>query len=154
MKIDMNGRKLSKSQIYKEAGTVRSAECRYIRDYWGWFCPKSTGLRYFDLVYEMMDKDHMTRRLTPLAVRSDDGYLDIINGPADHTCCIGYACNMRLMTLHSTVACGRNFEYMFSSTLPISQRIHFEYAPEDCKVRLSLYSKEHSFVFLLFLIVL
>ena len=30
----------------------------------------------------MMDEDHINRRLTPLAVRENDGgYLDIINGP-------------------------------------------------------------------------
>ena len=141
IRFTMDGKLIKFSDIYKEAGTVRSPECQYKKNYHGWFCPFSSGLEYYDLVYEMMDLDHMTRKLTPLAVRSEDGYLDLINGPADHTCCIGYACNMRLMTLHSTVACGKTYDYMMSSTLPIEQRIHFKYAPPECKIRMVLYTK-------------
>ena len=141
MRVDMKGKKIPTSAIYTHAGVVRSPDCQYKGDYSGWFCPKSTGLEYYDLVYESMDPDHMTRILTPLAVRSEDKYLDLINSPADHTCCIGYACSMRLSTIHTTVACGKAYDYMFSSTLPISQRIHFAYAPPECKIRLSLYSK-------------
>ena len=51
-----------------------------------WFCPASARLEYHDIIYEMMDKDHINRRLTPLAVRENDGgYLDIINGRQDAT---------------------------------------------------------------------
>jgi len=46
----------------------------------GWLCPRDL-LEYYDLVIESMDNDHERRRLTPLAVRSDSKYLDLINGP-------------------------------------------------------------------------
>ena len=106
MKTTLKGGRIPLSQVYSEAGVIRAPGCTYLPTAPGWFCPSSTGIEYWDVVYEMMDEDHFKRRLSPLAVRGTGGYLDIINGPTDHTCCIGYACSMRLQTYHTTVACG------------------------------------------------
>ena len=80
-----------------------------------------------------MDKDSTRRRLTPLAVRAENSHIDIINGPGDHSSCIGYACFIRLSTFHTTVACGKSYDFYFSSTTPMSAKFHFAQAPEDCK---------------------
>jgi len=41
-----------------------------------------------------MDSDTETRRLSPVAIISDNGYLDLINGPQDHGWCGGYTCKL------------------------------------------------------------
>ena len=145
MRTTKSGGRIPYNQVYQEAGIIRDAACKYETSYGpGWFCPASAGLQYHDLIYEMMDEDHMRRRLTPLAVRGTNkgvSYVDIINGPGDHSCCIGYACQIRLMTLHTTVACGFEYDYYFSSTLPLEARFHFPHAPADCKIKLAFYTK-------------
>ena len=140
MKTDLDGSEIPIDQVRSNFGVVRDDTCSYDANAPGWFCPAATGLQYYDLVYEMMDEDHFRRRLTPLAVRSD-GYVDIINGPGDHSCCIGYACSLRMMTIHSTISCGKDFEYFFSSTLPIEAKFHLPDAPENCKIKVALYTK-------------
>ena len=145
MRTTSSGGRIPYNQVYQEAGIIRDASCKYETSYGpGWFCPLSAGLKYHDLVYEMMDEDHMNRRLTPLAVRGTNkgiAYLDLINGPGDHSCCIGYACQIRLMTMHTTVACGFDYDYYFSSTLPLEARFHFPHAPADCKIKVAFYTK-------------
>jgi len=140
MKTRLDGTEIPVQDVYSHAGVVRTNDCDYRATGPGWFCPDTAGLQYYDLIYEMMDEDHLNRRLTPLAVRSN-GYLDIINGPGDHSCCIGYACSQRLMTIHSTIACGLEYDYYFSSTLPVEAKFHLPYAPESCKIKVAFYTK-------------
>ena len=142
MKTTLKGGRIPLSKVYSEAGVIRAPGCTYLPTAPGWFCPSSTGIEYWDVVYEMMDEDHFKRRLSPLAVRGTGGYLDIINGPTDHTCCIGYACSMRLQTYHTTVACGKEFDYYFTSTIPVEGRFHFPHAPPECKIKIALYTKK------------
>ena len=142
MKTTLKGGRIPLRQVYSEAGVIRAPGCTYLPTAPGWFCPSSTGIEYWDVVYEMMDEDHFKRRLSPLAVRGTGGYLDIINGPTDHTCCIGYACSMRLQTYHTTVACGKEFDYYFTSTIPVEGRFHFPHAPPECKIKIALYTKK------------
>jgi hypothetical protein len=144
MKTKKNGNPIPMNQVFSETGIFRNENCVWKNTIPGWWCPKSTGvdeLKYFDLVYENMDADFQRRRLTPLAVRADKTHVDIINGPGDHSCCIGYACFIRLSTIHTTVACGKDYDYFFSSTNPMSARFHFTQAPADCKVKISMYTK-------------
>ncbi|CBY40006.1 unnamed protein product [Oikopleura dioica] len=135
----MDGSKIPIDDVIQERGIVRNANCDYRPDGPAWFCPLS-DFRYYDLVYDMMDNDKMSRRLTPLALVAN-GHADIINGPCDHSCCIGYACSLRLMTLHSTVACGQDYDYYFSSTTPLKAKWYFADAPADCKILVKFYSK-------------
>ena len=145
MQTRMDGSRIPFEDVYTHAGVVRDPSCEYktdMEDSNMWFCPASAGLEYHDIIYEMMDEDHINRRLTPLAVRENDGgYLDIVNGPGDHSCCIGYACSLRLMTLHTTIACGKSYDYYFSSTLPLEAKFHFPFAPESCKIKIAFYTK-------------
>ena len=57
-----------------------------------------------------MDKDTEIRRLSPIAVLSSNGYIDLINGPQDHGWCFGYTCQERLSTFHALVALNQTFE--------------------------------------------
>ena len=45
------------------------------------------------------------------------------------------------MTIHTTVACGKDYDYFFTSTLPVEAKFHLPYAGEDCKVKVALYTK-------------
>ena len=136
----LDGSKIPVEELVNDYGVVRGPNCEWRPSLPGWFCPKSDA-EYYDLIYEMLDEDKDRRRLTPLAILSDTGYIDITNGPGDHSCCIGYACQIRLMTIHTTVACGVSYDYYFSSTTPLSARIHFPDAPENCLIKIQFYSK-------------
>ena len=35
----------------------------------------------------------------------------------------------------------KEYDYYFSSTLPIEAKIHFPFAPEECKIKIALYTK-------------
>ena len=50
---------------------------------------KCSGVTYKMLVIESMDGDTELRRLSPLALATDDGSVDLINGPMDHGWCGG-----------------------------------------------------------------
>ena len=71
-----------------------------------------------------MDKDTEIRRLSPIAVLSSNGYIDLINGPQDHGWCFGYTCQERLSTFHALVALNQTFEVHMTSTPPQHIRYH------------------------------
>jgi hypothetical protein len=43
--------------------------------------------------------------------------------------------------MHSTIACGKDYDYYFSSTLPLEAKFHLPYAPESCKIKVAFYTK-------------
>ncbi len=62
-------------------------DCSLVSDWRAHFC---TDLQYRVLMIESMDFDTEHRRLSPVAIFSDDGkYLDLINGPMQHGWCFG-----------------------------------------------------------------
>jgi len=69
-----NGSYIPPSQVYKYPGIVRDEN---LCTYW----PECHGLVHKMLIVESMDNDTETRRLSPIAILSDNGYLDLINGP-------------------------------------------------------------------------
>ena len=70
---------LSPSQIYIRAGIVRDEkECTYKQEWQAYQCQSS--IVYKMLVIESMGNDTESRRLSPVAIISDNGYLDLING--------------------------------------------------------------------------
>lgn len=75
-----NGTMLDPSKIYSSPGIVRDENlCAYKSDWQAYQCQAS--LVYKMLVIESMDNDTETRRISPVAIISDNGYLDLINGP-------------------------------------------------------------------------
>ena len=61
-------------------------KCEYKENYNMYKC---SGVTYKMLVIESMDGDTELRRLSPLALATDDGSVDLINGPMDHGWCGG-----------------------------------------------------------------
>ena len=41
------------------------------------------------MVFESLDGDTEIRRISPVALSTEDGYVDLINGPMDHGWCGG-----------------------------------------------------------------
>ena len=78
---DSNGHMMNISDVYKYRGIGRDeALCKYVDDWEGWNCNSMTMKI---LVIESMDSDTEARRLSPVAIFSDDKkYIDLINGPS------------------------------------------------------------------------
>lgn len=135
MKTDYNGELIDPTNLYMDVGVTRTAGCVYNPWTPGWFCPDKE-IRYFGFLYEMMDDDHMTRRLTPVAIKSETGYLDILNNPSDKSRCFGYSCSLRQNVIYSIMACGLQYDYYLSSTNPMKVKLRFLYAPLDCVIKI------------------
>lgn len=74
-----DGSALRPSQIYSYPGIMRDESlCTYKSDWQAYECH---GIDHRMLIIESMDNDTTTRRLSPIAIISDNGYLDLINGP-------------------------------------------------------------------------
>ena len=75
-----NGSMMDMSQVYKYRGIIRDENnCAY-KDSWQAY--ECHGLDMKILIIESMDVDTETRRLSPVAIFSDDNkYVDLINGP-------------------------------------------------------------------------
>ena len=77
---DKNGHMKNIFDVYKYRGIVRDESlCEYVADWEAWHCNNMTMKI---LVIESMDSDTETRRLSPVAIFSDDyKYVDLMNGP-------------------------------------------------------------------------
>jgi hypothetical protein len=74
-----NGSLLPIRQVYKLPGIVRDETlCSYMDNWQAYAC---NGLDYKVLLIESMDADTEKRRISPVAILSDNGYLDLMNGP-------------------------------------------------------------------------
>ena len=120
----LNGDRIPVAEIAPEKGIIRDSTCTYEKDLLGWVCRANQGLRHFMMNYQFMDVDHMLRRITPLAIRSDTGYIDLVNGPADHSCCVGYACMIRLNAYWMTMGCDHYYDFHFTGTIPKKMNFH------------------------------
>ena len=85
---DDNGHMKNITDVYKYRGIVRDENlCEYRADWQSWHCNFMTMKM---LIIESMDNDTEKRRLSPVAIFSDDNkYVDLINGPQDHGWCFG-----------------------------------------------------------------
>lgn len=111
-----NGSLMEPSDLYSYPGIVRDEErCTYKAEWQAYEC---VGIRYEMLIIESMDRDTEDRRLSPVAILSDNGYLDLINGPQDHGWCFGYTCQKRVSTFMALVAADRNYDVVLTSTPP------------------------------------
>jgi hypothetical protein len=88
------------------------------------------------LIIESMDSDTETRRLSPVAVMSDNGYIDLINGPQDHGWCNGYTCQKRISTFMALVESGHHYDIYLTSTTP--NQIRFRVLNSDATIHVSL----------------
>jgi hypothetical protein len=132
----LDGHQLSPSSIYSYPGIVRDENlCNYISAWQGYECH---GLNYAMLVIESMDSDTENRRLSPVAILSDNRYLDLINGPQDHGWCFGYTCQKRISTFLSLVVSNRSYDIYLTSSPPKTLRFRIIQSNDQFKIRLSM----------------
>ena len=107
-------RRTHREVAYSAYGTYRR-NCTYI-ERWNAHRCTAASLKPARLIIESLDSDHTSRSLTPVAIATG-GYVDLINAGQDHQKpkdCGGYGCLSRLMTFHTTVAVGRNYDIAFT----------------------------------------
>lgn len=121
MITDVDGNKIPFSDVMPNVGIVQSSECSRVDN---WNAIHCQNLQHRHLVIESMDKDTEVRRVSPIGVLSENGYIDLINGPQDHGWCFGYTCQERLSTFHALVAINQTFEVHMTSTPPQHIRYH------------------------------
>jgi len=135
---DANGNMRNISEVYQYTGIVRDeSKCTY-RDSWQAY--ECIGMDYRVLVIESMDSDTETRRLSPVAIFSDDNkYVDLMNGPQNHGWCFGYGCQRRVSTFFAIIAADKNYDIYLTSTPPTQLRFRLLNADGLFKVRISMH---------------
>lgn len=129
-----NGQMININTLYPYRGISRAPSCVYQPSYQMWLCPNTVNYRM--LIIESMDADTETRRLSPVAIMSDSGYIDLINGPQDHGWCNGYTCQKRISTFMAIIQSGHHYDIYLSSTTP--NHIRFRFLNADPTIRASL----------------
>ncbi|XP_069115680.1 fibrocystin-L-like [Argopecten irradians] len=110
----VTGERINVSTIAPYKGIIRNDECHFRS---AWQAYECHDLDYEMLIIESLDADTETRRLSPVAILGD-GYLDLINGPQDHSGCSQGHCRKRLSTFMAIVATGKTYSIYFSTTSP------------------------------------
>lgn len=132
-----NGSMLKVSDVYSYPGIVRDEQLCQYKSFWQAY--ECHNLTYKMLIIESMDSDSETRRLSPVAILSDNKYLDLINGPQDNHWCGGYSCMKRISTFYSLVAANKSYDIYLTATPPSQIRFRILDADTTFKIRLSLY---------------
>ncbi|XP_021358214.1 mucin-3A-like [Mizuhopecten yessoensis] len=118
MLTTLTGERINVSSIAPHKGIIRTDQCIYRA---AWQAYECHDLDYKMLIIESLDADTETRRLSPVAVLCD-GYLDLINGPQDHSGCRIGNCRKRLSTFMAIVATGKHYLLHFTTTSPQTLR--------------------------------
>merc|ERR1711892_827897 len=124
MVTELNGDKIEYADKMPNTGIYRDDSCVWNAD---WRAYKCQNINHRLMVIESMDRDSKIRRLAPIAMLANPGstgYIDLVNGPQDFSCCSGYTCAERLSTFFTMVATGIEYEVMFTSIPPRNFRIH------------------------------
>ncbi|GFS10808.1 polycystic kidney and hepatic disease-like 1 [Elysia marginata] len=136
------GQKIDVNSYAPNKGIYKVDNCTWNSNWRGYDCKDFYDWR--QLTIESMDADTETRRISPVAVYSPEGYVDLINGPQDHGWCSGYTCRKRVSTFQAIVALDRVFDIFLSSTNPKTMRFMLMNSNADECVRLSLWSLQQN----------
>ena len=123
----VNGEKIAYEDKMPNTGIYRDDTCVWNSD---WRAFKCQEINHRLMIIESMDRDTKIRRLSPIAMLANpgsNGWIDLVNGPQDFSCCSGYICAERLSTFFTMVATGMEYEVMFTSIPPQNFRIHMLY---------------------------
>ena len=117
-----NGDKIEYADKMPNLGIVRNSQCTWLNE---WHAYKCHGINHRLMILESLDIDTLDRRLSPVAVLANPGsggYIDLINGPQDFSCCFGYACQKRISNFYSIVGTNMMYEVHLTSVPPIQMR--------------------------------
>ena len=135
---DANGNLKNISLVYTYRGLIRDeTKCQYKSEWQAYECH---DMIHKMMMIESMDNDTESRRLSPVAVFSDNNkYVDLINGPQDHGWCAGFTCQKRVSTFMSIVSANKNFDIYLTSTPPQQLRFRILGADASFKIIASMY---------------
>ena len=139
MITELNGDRIEYADKMPNKGIYRDNSCVYNEN---WRAFRCTGINHRLMIIESMDRDSKIRRLSPIAMLANpgtDGYIDLVNGPQDFSCCQGYTCAERLSTFYTMVATGIEYEVMFTSIPPQNFRIHMLHNTDGDAVRAKIW---------------
>ena len=139
MVTETNGDRISYASKMPNTGIYRTDQCTWVSQ---WTAYKCSGINHKLLIIESMDRDRRIRRLGPIAVLANagpNGYIDLVNGPQDHSCCSGYICAERLSTFYTMVATEQEYEIVMSSIPPQVFRFHLLHNEESHPVRVKMW---------------
>ncbi|CAF1377186.1 unnamed protein product, partial [Adineta steineri] len=125
-----NGQMININTTYPYRGISLDSTCVYQSSWQMYLCRNRPQYRM--LIIESMDSDTETRRLSPIAVMSDNGYIDLLNGPQDHGWCDGYTCQKRISTFMSLIESQHQYNIYLSSTPP--NQIRFRILNSDATI--------------------
>lgn len=134
---NLTGHRINISSIYPGRGISRTNSC-ILQPPWGMYQCNNT-VNYRMLIIESMDADTERRRLSPVAIMSNNGYIDLINGPQDHGFCNGYTCRRRISTFMAIVQSNETYQIYFTSTPPKNTRFRLINANASIKCILAIY---------------
>ncbi|XP_021347967.1 fibrocystin-L-like [Mizuhopecten yessoensis] len=135
MLTTLDGTRIPVNDIAPNKGIIRNNNCQYRS---AWHAYECHDLTYKMLIIESMDSDTETRRVSPVAILGD-GYLDLINGPADHGWCSGYTCRKRVSTFMAIVATGKEYLIHFTGTSPQHLRYFLLNSDDTQSVKLAVW---------------
>ena len=124
MYTTVDGARIAWEDKMPNLGIYRDDTCVWNND---WRAYKCQDINHRLMIIESMDRDTKIRRLGPIAVLANpgsNGWIDLVNGPQDHSCCSGYICAERLSTFFTMLATGQEYEIMFTSVSPQNFRLH------------------------------
>ena len=119
-----DGQKIEYADKMPNVGLYRDDTCMW-NDVWRAYTCNDIDHRL--MIIESMDRDTKIRRLGPIAMLANpgaNGWIDLVNGPQDFSCCSGYICAERLSTFITMVATEQTYEVMFTSVSPQNFRLH------------------------------
>ena len=139
MVTTLEGNRIEYEDKMPNKGIYRDNSCVYNED---WRVYRCTGIDHRLMIIESMDRDSLIRRLSPIAMLANpgsNGYIDLVNGPQDFSCCHGYTCAERISTFYTMVATGIEYEIMFTSIPPQNFRIHMLHNTDGDAVRAKIW---------------
>lgn len=136
-RLDLNGRPINISSIYPYRGITRSSWC-YPESRWGMHrCEYQTDYRM--LFIESMDIDTENRRISPISIASDNGYIDLINGPQSHADYEGYINPPRISNFMAIIQSNRTYQIYFTASPPKHLRFRLIDGNPSIKCVLAIY---------------
>ena len=141
MVTELNGTKIPYAAKMPNTGIYRgnSGDCVWNSDWTAYSC---SGINHRMVIIESMDRDTKIRRLSPIAMLANpgsEGYIDLVNGPQDFSCCSGYTCAERLSTFYTMVATGTEYEVMMTSIPPQNFKFHILHNDGGDAVRIKMW---------------
>jgi hypothetical protein len=131
MRYSPTGQRVNTSKTHPYRGISRTNSCS-LQPTWGMYiCQENSDYRM--LIIESMDEEGDTRRLSPIVLVSSSGYVNIINGPRDHSTCGSSSCRQRISTFTAIVQSGENYTIYLSSSAP--KHIRFRLINADAAIK-------------------